>query len=214
MNATLYQRNADGGVINPPIIPEYEARIVAAMHAADYNSIARVTAEYNAERDTLVKSEEGDDSTGLGWSAQDMRGGLPEGATGADIRPRFPDGGPVMPAGMNDAQLAELQQARADMREMRAMMATLIQQGAVQGQTMDAPTPSVEAAKPLGATTVTAGPADKPTPSVVAATPLGSTGVTAGPADPPNPTAFPVPGLVPGGGNVATGAPDVPGDAQ
>lgn len=182
-----YQRNADGAVINPPIIKRFEDDMHSAQARCDFGAIIRITAEYNRERDAIVKSEEGGER-GLGWTDDDMRGGVGEDATALSIRPRFPDGPPQLPAGMDDALLVQNEQLRAEMREVRMLLAQLAAQGQVPDATTDKPTPVVEAAaKPLGGTGVTSGPMDKPTASVSASQPLGGTGVTAGPADPPNP---------------------------
>jgi hypothetical protein len=169
----IYQRNADGGVINPPVIQTYEQQIHDAAQRCDFAAILRLTADYNAERDRIVRFEEGGDSKGLGWSDDDMRGGVGEDATVQDIRPRFPDGPPQMPAGMDDAMLAEQQQLRGEVRELRMLLSQLAAQGQVPGVQQDAPTPTVDAAKPTGGTTVSAGPMDAPTPTVAAAAPTG-----------------------------------------
>jgi hypothetical protein len=194
-----YQRNADGAVINPPVIANFEQQMHDAQARVDFGAIIRVTAAYNAERDAIVKSEEGPDSKGLGWTDDDMRGGLKEDDGAYAIRPKFPDGSgqPIMPAGMDDAMLAEQQQLRGEMRELRALMAQLAAQGQVPGAAQDAPTPHVEAAKPTGATTVTAGPSDAPTPFVSAAQPTGLMPGEGG-----------IPDTAPSDGTDATGATD------
>jgi hypothetical protein len=168
-----YTRNTDGGVINPPIIQSYERDIHDAAQRSDYAAIMRITADYNKARDEIVRFDEGGDSKGLGWSDDDMRGGVGPDATVQDIRPRFPDGPPQMPAGMDDAMLAEQQQLRGEVRELRLLIAQLAAQGQIAGAQQDAPTPTVEAAQPTGSTTVTAGPVDAPTPSVTAVKPIG-----------------------------------------
>lgn len=186
-----YQRNGEGAVINPPIIQAYEREMHEAQAACDFGAMLSIGARYNAERDARVKADEGANSDGLGWTDDDMRGGVGEDATALTIRPRFPDGSgqPIMPAGTDDAMLAEQQQLRAEMRELRKLMAEMAAQGKTADVRTDAPTPEVVSpTTPLGSTGVTAGPTDKPTPSVAASRPLGYTGVTAGQADPPNPT--------------------------
>lgn len=203
----IYQRNTDGAVLNPPVIPSYEIDLGAAAARCDFGTIVRLTADYNAARDAIVKHDEGTEK-GLGWSARDMRGGVDENANALAIRPKFPtDGGQYMPVHSDDASLAEQQMLRAEVSELRAAIAALAASGALTGVQMDKPAPVVDAAQPLGSTDITAGPADKPTPPVAAAQPLGATGVTAGPADPVTHGG----GLVPGAGVVhppATGAPD------
>lgn len=207
----IYQRNTDGGVINPPIIQSYERDLHDANQRCDFAGILRLTAKYNAERNELVMADEGTD-TGLGWTADDMRGGVGENATAFDIRPRFPEGQQYMPAGVDEAQLARDEQMRGEMREMRAMLAQLVAQGAaVPAGAMDTPTPAVDAAKPTGGTTISAGPSDKPTPYVEPSAPTGHTGISAGPVDAPNPA--PPVNLIPGGGVVpAPDAPDATGN--
>lgn len=168
---TIYLRNADGGVVDPPIIRDYERRIFAAMEETDYLEIARLTGEYNQARDQRIKLEEGDDSPGLGWSDDDLRGGLREDQTGMDLRPSAPAG---MPVSVTDEQYRQNQVLLAQMREMQEQMRQLIEAGKTD-QATDQPTQEPDApARPLGWTEPPAGaPTAKPNPTVAASEPTG-----------------------------------------
>lgn len=50
----MYRRTEEGKVIDPPIIPDYEQRIYAAMNAADEREAERLTREYETERTKLA----------------------------------------------------------------------------------------------------------------------------------------------------------------
>jgi hypothetical protein len=59
----MYQRNEDGQAINPPVIPEYERKIYGVMEQDPGNTrkIAKLTAEYETERQNLADEEDADE---------------------------------------------------------------------------------------------------------------------------------------------------------
>lgn len=54
----MYKRTEEGAVIDPPIIPDYEQRIYAAMNAADQREAERLTREYEVEREKLADEQD------------------------------------------------------------------------------------------------------------------------------------------------------------
>lgn len=48
-------KDKDGNLIDPPVIPEFETRLLAAHNAADDELIADLTAEYNDARVKLAR---------------------------------------------------------------------------------------------------------------------------------------------------------------
>lgn len=59
----MYQRNEDGKVIDPPVIPDYERRVYAAMESDPGNTvkIERLTREYEQARNDLADQEDADE---------------------------------------------------------------------------------------------------------------------------------------------------------
>lgn len=60
-----YRRDADGNVLNPPVIKEFEQRLKEAHFANDDREIARIQKEYNKARDQKVERDESDDDDEL-----------------------------------------------------------------------------------------------------------------------------------------------------
>lgn len=60
-----YQRNEEGKIINPPVIPEWERRIYGVMESDPGNKvkIERLTREYDDERTKMAEEEEADERT-------------------------------------------------------------------------------------------------------------------------------------------------------
>lgn len=51
------RRDGEGNLIDPPVIPEYEARLAAAHAAADQELIGDITDEYHQARETLARAD-------------------------------------------------------------------------------------------------------------------------------------------------------------
>lgn len=53
-----YTRNDDGQVIDPPVLPDFEARLAAAHNAADQDAINALQEDYDKARQDRIKSDE------------------------------------------------------------------------------------------------------------------------------------------------------------
>lgn len=58
----VFNRDDDGNVTNPPILPEYEQRIADAQNRADVDEIQRQTDLYAQAREDEIRRIEGTDS--------------------------------------------------------------------------------------------------------------------------------------------------------
>ena len=58
--ADVFERDEDGNVTNPPVIPEHEASVLAAANASDQSALDKAQENYNKAREELIAEIEKD----------------------------------------------------------------------------------------------------------------------------------------------------------